>query len=512
MPVIPGPAAAPQRGVPPESDRPRDGTFRSLRVRNYRLYFTGNVIAQTGTWMNRVAQDWLVLQLTDNDPVALGIATALQFGPTLLLSLVAGTVADRSDKRRLLIAIQVVLGAAGIALGLLASFGLAQIGIVYLTCLVVGVAATFDGPVRQAFVIEIVGPRDVTNAVALNSLGFNGARIVGPAVAGVLIAIFDSGPVMVIAGFSYLAVILGLVLMRPDELRPARRVTRAKGQIRAGLAYVRRRSDLVIVLTLLFMVATFGMNFQLTLAIMARIVFHKDASSYGLLTSMLAIGALIGALLSARRQTVPRLRLLIGTAIAFGLLEFSLGFVGSYAVLAVLLIPAGMLMLVFVNAANASVQLTTDASMRGRVMGLYSLAFLGGTPFISPVLGWFADRFGGGAPLVVGGAVTAASGIVLGVVVARRHDIRLQFRQEPVPHIHVTNPTAVDREHLSVTVAHSAQTVTETVSSTAQVVADTTGRVVRPAVAGVRRVFRPASSRRSSSRPTQGGPPRSRPD
>jgi MFS family permease len=467
----------------------KGGTFRSLRIRNYRLYFTGNIISQTGTWMNRVAQDWLVLQLTDNSPVALGVATALQFGPTLALSLLAGTVADRSDKRKLLIAIQIVLGTVGVTLGLLASVHVATIWHVYVACLVVGIAATFDGPVRQAFVMEIVGPRDVTNAVAMNSMGFNGARIVGPAVAGVLIAVFDSGPVMVIAGLSYTAVVVGLLLMRPGELRPARRVARAKGQVRDGLRYVRKRGDLVIVLVLVFLVATFAMNYQLTLAIMARIVFHRDASSYGLLTSTLAVGSLLGALLSARRRAVPRLRFLMITAIVFGLLECSLGFIGSYALLAVMLVPAGMLMLVFSNAANALIQLTTDAVMRGRVMGLYTLAFLGGTPFIAPVLGWFADRFGGGAPLVVGGAGAALSGIVLGVVVARRNDIHLQYRQHPVPHLHVANPSTDDHEHLSQTVADSAHAVSETVTQTAQVVADTAGRIVAPAVSGVRRVL-----------------------
>jgi MFS family permease len=234
------------------------------------------------------------------------------------------------------------------------------------------------------------------------------------------------------------------------------------------------------------------MNYQLTLAIMARIVFHRDASSYGLLTSALAVGSLLGALLSARRQTVPRLRFLLGVAICFGLLEFCLGFVQSYAVLAVLLIPAGLLMPLFVNAANASVQLTTKATMRGRVMGLYTLAFLGGTPFIAPVLGWFADEFGGGAPLVVGGAVAALSGLVLAVVVALRHDVRLQFRRGPVPHVHLSNPTVPDREHLSEMFAQSAHAVAES----AQAVADSAGRRVAPAVAGVRRVMRPGRARR----------------
>lgn len=468
------------------------GTFRSLKVRNYRLYFTGNLISQTGTWMNRVAQDWLVLQLTNDDPVALGIATALQFGPTLLLSLFAGTVADRYDKRRLLIWLQVILGSVGVALGLLATLHVAHIWHVYLACVLVGVAASFDGPVRQAFVMEIVGQREVTNAVALNSMGFNGARIVGPAVAGVLISMINSGPVMMVAGFGYVGVIVGLAMMRPAELLPARKVVRAKGQMREGLHYVAKRRDLLLVMMLLFLVATFGMNFQLTLAIMAKIVFHRDASSYGLLTTTLAVGALLGALVSARRQNAPRQRLLIGSALAFGLVEVALGFSGSYLMLSLLLVPQGVFMLVFTNAANAAVQLTTQSSMRGRVMGIYTLAFLGGTPFVSPLLGVLAEKFGGGAPLVLGGVVSVLAAIVLGAWIARLHHVRVEIRVHPVPHVHLANPLAPDEERVSESLAHSVQTI-----------AGSARRTMRPAARGMQRAGRMV--RRGARRPRGSG-------
>lgn len=475
--------------IPP--DEPvSGGTFRSLKVRNYRLYFTGNVICQTGTWMNRVAQDWLVLQLTDNDPVALGVATALQFGPTLLMSVWAGTLADRYDKRRLLRWIQLVLGLAGAALGILAWLGVAQIWHVYLACLVVGSAASLDGPVRQAFVSELVGPSQLTNAVALNALGFNGARIVGPAVAGVLISAVDTGPVMTFSGLSYIAVIVSLTMIDPARLRTSRPVERKKGQAREGLQYVRNRPDLILVLTLLFLVATFGMNFQVTLAIMARIVFHRDAASYGLLSSAIAVGALLGALLSARRTRAPRQRLLIGTAFGFGVLETILGLVDSYHLLAVLLIPQGVLMLAFVNAANAMVQMSTTPSMRGRVMGIYILAFLGGTPFFSPVLGVLADHFGGGAPLVFGGAVSALSAVVLGGWLMRTSHVHLQVRVSPVLHVHLQNPIADDDEHLSVTLAASLHRI-----------GGGARRTVRPAVRAVRRASR--VGRRVVRRPTR---------
>lgn len=476
---------------PPAEPLVAGGTFRSLKIRNYRLYFTGNVICQTGTWMNRVAQDWLVLQLTDNDPVALGVATALQFGPTLLLSVWAGTLADRYDKRRLLRWIQLVLGLAGTALGILAWVGVAQIWHVYLACLVVGSAASLDGPVRQAFVSELVGPSELTNAVALNALGFNGARIVGPAVAGVLISAVDTGPVMTFSGLSYIAVIVSLTLIDPARLRLSKPVERKKGQAREGLRYVRARPDLVLVLTLLFLVATFGMNFQVTLAIMARIVFGRDAASYGLLSTAIAVGALLGALLSARRTRAPRQRLLIGTAFGFGVLEVILGLLDSYQQLAILLVPQGVLMLAFVNAANAMVQMTTAPSMRGRVMGIYIVAFLGGTPFFSPVLGVLASHFGGGAPLVFGGVVSALSAVVLGGWLMRTSHVHLQVRVSPVLHVHLQNPvTDDDDEHLSETLAHSFHRIGGGARKT-----------VRPAVRAVRRASR--AGRRVVRRPAR---------
>ncbi len=438
----------------PTVNPPRAGMFRSLAIRNYRLFFTGNIIVQTGTWANRVAQDWLILQLTDDDPVALGIATALQFGPTLLISLWAGTLADRYDKRKLMIWIQSVIGLSVGALGLLDVLNVVEVWHVYLICLLVGMVAALDGPVRQSFVSEVVGLDQVPNAVALNAMAFNGARIVGPAVAGVGIAIWGTGWVMLGSSLAFIGVLVGLSMMRPAELHPSHPLARGKGQVREGLAYVRGRADIIVILVLLFIVATFGMNFQITLAIMAKIVFNKDAASYGLLTTALAVGALAGATLSARRQGRPRQRMLIGSALAFGLIEMSLGFVTSYELLAILLVPQGLFMLVFVNAANATVQLSTPPRMRGRVMGLYTLVFLGGTPFIAPLVGVLAEYAGGGAPLIVGGAVSSLGAIGLGGWIARSHHVRLEFRTYPVLHVHVANPLVEDSEGMSAGLAH----------------------------------------------------------
>jgi MFS family permease len=477
------------RAVP--SRKAAGGVFRSLKVRNYRLYFTGNVISQTGTWMNRVAQDWLVLQLTDNNPVALGIATALQFGPVLALSLVAGTVADRYDKRTLLIWLQAILGAVGVALGLTATFHIATIWYVYVACLLVGIAATFDGPTRQAFVMELVGRDEVTNAVALNSMGFNGARIVGPAVAGVLIAVTDSGPVMAIAGFGYVAVIVSLARMRAAELFTAGKQRRAKGQIRAGLKYIAGRRDLKMIMLLVFLVSTFGMNFQLTLAIMAKIVFGRDAASYGLLTTMLAVGSLLGALVSARRMGAPRLRLLVGAAIVFGGTEIAMGMTSSYTLLALLLVPGGIGMLVFSNAANAALQLGSSPEMRSRVMSIYVLVFLGGAPFVSPLLGYVARWFGGGAPLWMGGVIAVISAVVLGIWVGRAAKMHVELRAHPVPHVHLVSPLAPDEENVSASVARGVHAI-----------AGSARRTVQPAASRVARAGRMVG--RSVARPGRG--------
>ena len=431
--------------IAPEKERA--GMFRALKIRNYRLYLTGNLVSQTGTWANRVAQDWLVLELTDNDPVALGIATALQFGPTLLLSLWGGMLADRYDKRRALIWIQSMIGLSAVALGLLTVTNTVQVWHVYAICLIVGFTAAVEGPFRMAFVSEMVGPKVLPNAVGLNAMAFNTARIIGPSVAGLGIAAVGTGWVQIISGFAYISVMTSLALMRMSELFPSKPVPRAKGQVREGVRYVAGRPDLVLILTLLFVVATFGMNFQITLAILAKIVFERDAASFGLLTTALAVGALLGATLSARRQSVPRMRLLIGSAFAFGVLELALGLFPSYTTVAILLVPTGMFMLLFANAANASVQLTTDPTMRGRVMGLYMVVFLGGTPFIAPVVGILAEWAGGASPLIAGGVICMTGAAIVGAWLARHDHLRLELHRAPL-RVHLAKPDADDgHEH-----------------------------------------------------------------
>ncbi|MEV8438502.1 MFS transporter [Actinosynnema sp. NPDC051121] len=401
--------------------------FGSLRVRNYRLYASGQVVSLVGLWMQRVAQDWLVLELSDGSPVALGIAAALQFAPTLLLSLWAGVLADRMDKRKLLLVLETGLGLCALTLGLLDVTGVVQLWQVYLLCLLLGAVSAVETPVRQSFVVEMVGRDQLTNAVALNSMTFNLARMVGPAVAGVMIIFVGTGWVFLINAVSFLGVLAGLLLMRASELYRGEPVPREKGQLREGLRYVRKRPDLVILLCLVFFISTFGLNFYVTLAVLARNTFGGDADAYGLLSTMLAVGTLAGATLAAKRSAngKPRLRLLIIGALAFGVLEIVVGILPTMWLTGAALIPLGIAMMTFTTTANATVQLAVTPAMRGRVMGLYMLVFLGGNPLGGPVMGWLAEHFTGRAPLVVGGVVSIVAAVVGGLVLARRGGLTL---------------------------------------------------------------------------------------
>ena len=398
-------------------------TFRSLSVRNYRLYASGAVVSNVGTWMQRVAQDWLVLQLTDFNGTALGITTGLQFLPILLLSPYAGLIADRFPKRRLLQVTQLMLAVPALVLGLLAVTGVAQSWHVYLLAFVFGIGSAFDAPARQSFVSEIVGPDDRTTAVGLNSASFNLARMVGPALAGVLIAALGSGvpatgAVILVNAVSYGAVILSLQRMRDSELNRAEPAARDSGMIRDGVRYVLGRPDLMMVLTIVFFAGTFGLNFQLTSALMATEVFHKGAGEYGLLGTTLAIGSLTGALLAARRGLI-RHRLVILAAIGFGVAEIVAGLMPSYVAFAVWTPVLGIASLTMITSANATFQMSVAPVMRGRVMALYMMVFMGGTPIGAPVVGWVGETFGARWTLV-GGGIATILGTLLAVLVFSR--------------------------------------------------------------------------------------------
>jgi len=391
-------------------------------VRNFRLFATGQVISNTGTWMQRVAQDWLLLDLTHGSGTAVGIATGLQFLPLLLFSLWGGMIADRYPKRRVLMVTQAAAGGLALILGVLAVTGAVRPWHIYLLAFGLGLATVVDNPTRQSFAIEMVGRGDLQNAIALNSAVFNLARIAGPAVAGVVISLVGTSAAFFVNATSYVTVIISLHLMRESELRPAERVARAKGQLREGLAYVRSRPDLLMTMVLVFFIATFGMNFQVTTALMSRVVFHTGAGSFGVASAVFAVGALIGALVAARRVR-GGMRMLVWTGLAFGVLEAATGLMPFYWSFLVLLVPTGLAVISFTTLANSSVQLSVPADMRGRVMGIYMLVFLGGAPLGAPLTGWIAQHFGTRVSLVAGAALSVAAAVVVGAVVARRRGV-----------------------------------------------------------------------------------------
>ncbi|MEO5852137.1 MAG: MFS transporter [Nocardioides sp.] len=406
-------------------------TFRSLHNANYRLYAAGGAVSNTGTWMQRVAQDWLVLQLTDNSGTAIGITTGLQFLPFLVLAPVAGLVADRMPKHRLLQLTNVGMALPALVLGLLAVTGTAQIWHVYVLAFLLGTAAVFDAPARQSFVSEIVEPEDLTNAVGLNSASFNAARIVGPAVAGLLIAglgggVTATGWVILVNAVSYVGPVLALRRLDLSRLDSPAIAVREPGMIGQGVRYVRDRPDLLLILAIVFFTGTFGLNFQMTSALMATEVFDKGATEYGLLGTFMAVGSLTGSLLAASRERV-RHRLVVGAALAFGIVEITAGLMPTYLSFALVTPLLGLAALTMITSANTFMQLHTESGMRGRVMALYMMIFMGGTPLGAPLVGWVGETFGARWTLVLGGGMTilgvaAAAGVYLLVKARKRAD------------------------------------------------------------------------------------------
>jgi MFS family permease len=393
--------------------------FRSLAVRNYRLYASGQLVSLTGTWMQRVAQDWLVLELT-NSGTALGVVTALQFGPSLILGLWGGVLADRLNKRRLMFATQTGLALIALTLGLLTVTGVVAYWHVLAMAFLLGLVASIDTPVRQAFVVEMVGKDDLANAVGINSTIFNIGRILGPAVAGVMISAVGTGWAFLANAASSVAVLAALVAMRPAELFPSPRVRRASGQLREGFRYVRGRPDLVLTMALIFVIGTFGLNFQITTALVAKQVFHRSATGYGLLSTMLAVGACTGAILATMRSRRPSQTFLVLGAIGFAVLEVGSGLMPNFLSTAIVLIPTGLAMLTLTTACNSSIQLGVAPTMRGRVMALYLVCFMGGTPFGAPIVGWLAGAAGPRWGLIGGGLICLIATAGIAVAFARR--------------------------------------------------------------------------------------------
>ncbi|WP_227411714.1 MULTISPECIES: MFS transporter [unclassified Cryobacterium] len=401
--------------------------FRSLGIFNYRLWFIGALVSNIGAWMQRTAQEWLVLtELTDHDAAAVGVTIALQFGPQLLLMPVAGWVADRFDRRTVLIWTQVTMALLGVSLGAIVIFGVVELWHVFAFATALGVAAAVDSPARQAFVSDLVSEKNLPNAVALNSASFHAARLFGPAAAGVLVAIVGPGWVFVLNGLTFAAVLIALWMMRVDQLHPAVRPPRAKGQIRAGLRYVGSRSDIVLILVMIFLMGTFAMNFAVFNSTMATVEFGVGAGEYGLMSSIMAIGALTGALLAARRDR-PRLRLVIGASAAFGAAILLAAFMPTYWTYVAALVLIGASSITMMTAANAYVQTSTAPMMRGRVMAVYMAIFTGGTPIGAPLIGWVANEFGPRWALGVGAAGTFLAVIIAVIWMVRYKDLRVRY-------------------------------------------------------------------------------------
>jgi MFS family permease len=388
------------------------------------------VISNTGTWMQRVAQDWLVLDLTHGSGTALGITTGLQFLPLLLFSLWGGIIADRYPKRRILMVTQATMGALALVLGVLALTHTVEIWQVYALAFGLGLATVVDNPTRQAFATEMVGRDGLANAIALNSAVFNLARIAGPAVAGLVISLVGTPAAFLVNAASYGAVLIGLKLMDPSELNVTKPLPRAKGQLREALRYVKERPALWMTMVLIFFVATFGMNFQVTNALMSREVFHTGAAAFGIASTAFAVGALGGALLAARRSR-PTMALLLMTSFAFSVLEVITGLMPYFWSFLLMLVPTGLALLTFSTAANSATQLGTTAAMRGRVMGLYMLVFLGGAPIGSPLVGWAAEVFGPRMSLIAGGVISAVATMVIGIMLARSRSVRVREYLRP---------------------------------------------------------------------------------
>lgn len=402
------------------TDQPKGGMFAALVVPNFRVYVTGSFVSNIGTWMQRVAQDWLVLELSGGSGVAIGITTALQFLPMLVLSAYGGLIADRFDKRVILKITQAWLAVCAAVLGILAITGVATVPMVYLLALLFGIGTAFDNPARQSFVSEVVGRDRLPNAIGLNSATFHAARIVGPAVAGLVIAGFGSGWAILSNSITYLAFIAALVVIDGRWLEPSPPASRGKRQIRAGLAHVAGDNDILLVLLVVFFVGTFGMNFQLTSALMAQQEFGKGPEQYGILGSFMAIGSLAGALLAARRVKRPRGRFIVTMALVFGAIEIIAGLMPTYATYAAVLPIMGLAALLTLTASNASVQMGVDPQLRGRVMALYAMVLMGGTPVGAPVIGWVGEVLGPRWTLIGGGALTMIGVLVAAAVIARR--------------------------------------------------------------------------------------------
>lgn len=402
-------------------------TFRSLRGFNYRLWAIGALVSNIGTWMQRTAQDWLVLtQLTHKNASAVGVVMALQYGPQLLMLPFSGIAADRIDRRKLVFATQSALGALALGLGLLTVSGLVRLWHVYVFAFLLGCVSAFDAPARQAFVSDLVDDADLPNAVGLNSTSFNAARLIGPAVGGVLIAAIGTGWVFLVNAASFAAVLASLAFLRVAELRRGKMASRSPGGLLEGFRYVWARPDLRAILLMVFFVGTFGLNFPIFLSTMCVSVFHQGARAYGLLTSIMAVGSVTGALLTATRSRSSIAHVLAGAA-CFGLGFSIAAIMPTYVLFAIPLVVIGVSAQTFTTSANSTLQLSSEPTMRGRVVAIFLATAVGATPLGAPLVGWVADRFGPRWALGLGAAGGVAAALIGLHYLARYRHARLRI-------------------------------------------------------------------------------------
>jgi MFS family permease len=404
-------------------------TFRSMSVRNYRLYFAGQLISTTGTWMQSIAQAWLVLQITGSG-VALGVTVALQFLPVLLVGAWGGLVADRVDKRRLLVGTQAAAGVLALVLGTVTALGVVQLWMIYVLALGLGAVNALDNPARRAFVVEMVGDEHVSNAVSLSSAMFMAARVIGPAIAGLVIAGFGVSWCFFANGVSYSAAVIAFLAMRENEFFAVEPVPKRKGQLREGLRYAWSTPALRLVLVLTAVIGTLAFNFQVVLPLLAKQTFSGGADTLGVLYASMSIGSVIGGLVSAHEARATR-RFVIGAALAFGAALVAAALAPTFALELLVLVPVGAAGIAFTAMANGVLQTETAPEMRGRVAALFTVAFLGSTPIGGPIIGWVSQRLGPRAGLWVGAVATLAVTAVAIAGIRRRREVQHRVLASP---------------------------------------------------------------------------------
>jgi MFS family permease len=408
-----------------------NGSWRSFRHRNYRILFPANALSNIGSWAQRIAQDWLILELTNNSATYLGLITAVQFAPFLFLTLHGGLLADRVSKRMMLVAMNVVAGLSSLVLGLLVITETVEIWHIFACAAVLGISNAIDAPIRQSFASEVVGHSDLANSVSLNSANFNAGRLIGPALSGFLIAHFGTGPSFLINASSYIVINIALLSMRKSDFFIAEK-KKTNGTIREGLAYVKARPDLYVVMIAVFFAATFGLNFQIFNALMARGEFNKGPASFGLLGTFIAIGSLSGALLSARFENSRNTMFVIRTGVLFSVAIIILSVAPNYGIYAAWLPICGFLALTMLIAANSLMQMHSDPAIRGRITGIYMLIFMGGTPFGSVAIGYLAEAIGVRESIAACGLISLVATIGIWIYYKDKVDVPTDITVEGV--------------------------------------------------------------------------------